>query len=286
MKQLLIMGALCWSACTAEAPPPVVTSPPPEPTLPEAAIVDVDPPLIAPAPVAITWAPPPLRIEVVTPEAFFGAVWIGGYWHWDGDWVWARGRWMAPPAPGLIWTVPYYENRDSAVVFVGGYWRAQGTVFVPPAPGIFIAPAVLRAGVVIGPRPFGPPGVFIPAPPGSRLGVIVPAPIGTHPGVVATAPPLVRPGMTVQANGGRISVVAPAGVTRNGHALHGELTPHPAFAAGAPHAAAPHVSAASVSATHPPNAHPAGPPRRAPGSSFHPAPQGHQAAPAKRGRRR
>ena len=40
VRQLLILGALCWSACAAEAPPPVVTGPPPEPALPPAEIVE------------------------------------------------------------------------------------------------------------------------------------------------------------------------------------------------------------------------------------------------------
>src|SRR5207245_3450221 len=54
-------------------------------------------------------------------------------------------------------------------------------------------------GVVIGPPPEGPVGIFVPPPPGSRPGLIVPAPIGTPPAVVVSAPPVMAVGMRVSA---------------------------------------------------------------------------------------
>ncbi len=116
-------------------------------------------------------------------------MWVGGYWHWDAGWVWARGHWSRPPRAGYIWHAPYYENRNGVVIFVGGHWRSQGRVFVPPPPSYryTISVARPRLGVIIGVPPVGPRGVFVPPPPGSRAGVIVPAPIGTHPGVVMRA---------------------------------------------------------------------------------------------------
>ncbi|WP_295976868.1 hypothetical protein [uncultured Variovorax sp.] len=165
---------------------------------PRVVSVYVDPPLYQPPPVAVAWAPPPMLVEVPPPSPFAGAVWTGGYWTWQGNWVWAAGRWSAPPQPGYAWVQPYYEHRDNVVVFVAGHWSAPGVAFVPPPLGLSIAVSVAAAGVVAGVAPIGPPGVFVPAPPGSRLGLIVPAPIGTPPAVVVSAPPVTNVGMRVQ----------------------------------------------------------------------------------------
>ncbi|HEY9028203.1 MAG TPA: hypothetical protein VIP05_28170, partial [Burkholderiaceae bacterium] len=47
-----------------------------------------DPPLEQPAPVAVDWAPPPMLVEEVPPPPYQDAVWTGGYWGWQGRWVW------------------------------------------------------------------------------------------------------------------------------------------------------------------------------------------------------
>ena len=56
-----------------------------------------EPALSQPAPIAVDWAPPPMLIETLPPQPSDDAVWTGGYWVWRGDWVWAEGRWSAPP---------------------------------------------------------------------------------------------------------------------------------------------------------------------------------------------
>ncbi|MDE3011986.1 MAG: hypothetical protein KGI67_13965, partial [Pseudomonadota bacterium] len=94
--------------------------------------VYVDPPLYQPPPIAVAYAPPPMLVEYPPPQPFFQAVWIGGYWVWDGDWVWAAGRWAPPPRPGYYWVHPYYEHRDTAVVFITGHWCAPDRRFEPP----------------------------------------------------------------------------------------------------------------------------------------------------------
>ncbi len=195
--------SLMLSACAVQvaAPPARVIVQPPRVVFGPAPAVSVyiDPPLMQPEPIAVAWAPPPMLVEAPPPPPFGGAIWTGGYWTWHGDWVWAAGRWVAPPQPGYRWVQPYYEHRNEAVIFIGGHWSAPGVVFAPPALTLTINLVSVGVGVVPGPRPIGPAGVFVPAPPGSRLGIIIPAPVGTAPAVVMSAPPVTNVGMRVQA---------------------------------------------------------------------------------------
>ena len=258
VSQSTSVAALCLatlvSGCVAPPPPPpryVVVRPPPvyvsplppavvaysSPVVTPVISVYVDPPMVQPEPIAVSWAPPAMLVEVPPLSPFPLAVWTGGYWDWHGRWVWAAGRWMAPPQLGYGWVQPYYEHRDNAVLFVSGYWSAPGLRFIPPPLGISIAFAALGVGVVAGLAPIGPQGVFVPPPPGSRPGLIVPAPIGTPPAVVTSAPPVTNVGMRIQnttitnnvtnnvtnttnvtniANTRNFTVTAPAGVTASG----------------------------------------------------------------------
>ena len=159
-----------------------------------------DPPLEQPAPVAVDWAPPPMLVEEISPQPYPDAVWAGGYWGWQGRWVWCAGRWSRPPRPQYRWHEPYYEHRGEKVVYVPAYWSPPERHFVAPAIGIAIVAAVVAVGVHAGHHADGPQGVFIPPPPGSRPGIIVPAPVGTPPRVVVGAPPVVNVGMRVHGN--------------------------------------------------------------------------------------
>jgi hypothetical protein len=206
MRYLFACALLLLAGCVAEVRPPrvavevrapaVYVPPPPPPVV----SVYVEPPLSQPLPIAVGWAPPPMLVESPPPLPFAEAVWVGGYWVWEGNWVWAHGHWVSPPRPSYLWVHPYYENRDGVVIFITGHWAAPGVAFVPPPMGLHLSVEVAAAGVIAGPRPMGPNGVFVPAPPGSRLGIIVPAPIGTAPAVVTSAPPVVAVGMRVTAN--------------------------------------------------------------------------------------
>lgn len=200
--------------------------------------VYVEPPLSQPPPILVGWAPPPMLVDVPPPMPFAGAVWIGGYWVWDGYWVWAAGRWAAPPWPYYTWIHPYYEHRHGRVVFITGFWAPPGVVFVPPPLHISITVVSAAPGVVPGPAPIGPQGVFVPAPPGSRPGLIVPAPLGTTPAVVISAPPLVNPGMRIQAEGrgdrAAVTIVAPPGATAGGRAFERAVPAQPHLAAALP----------------------------------------------------
>lgn len=248
LKKIIIGTAVLLSGCVVEpahvyvpppepvyvAPAPVYQAPAPQPVV----SVYLDPPLEQPAPVRIGWAPPPILVESPPAIPYDGAVWIGGYWTWQGTWVWAHGRWAPPPRPGFTWCHPYYENRGGSVVFVNGFWAAPGVSFAAPAVGLNISLAVVATGVIPGPAPIGPAGVFIPAPPGSHPGLIVPAPIGTAPSVVTSAPPIIHEGMRVTVNNTvnnnihnttnitnvtnvtNVTIVAPAGATANGQAVN------------------------------------------------------------------
>jgi len=206
MRYVAIPLLLLITGCVTEVVPPraeVVVRPPevyvPAPPRPVVSVY-VEPPLSQPAPIAIGWAPPPMLVENPPPPPFAEAVWVGGYWVWEGNWVWAHGHWVSPPRPEYAWVHPYYEHRDGVVIFITGHWAAPGVVFVPPPPGIHLTVEVAAAGVVAGPPPMGPNGCFVPAPPGSRLGIIIPAPVGTAPAVVTSAPPVVAVGMRVTNN--------------------------------------------------------------------------------------
>jgi len=232
MRRMLLIGCVVLApGCVVreyrESPPPPVVyrSPPPPPPRPvvepdpEVASVEIEPPYEQPAAVAIPYAPPPMLWDPPPAQPWADAVWVGGHWTWwNGEWVWARGHW-ARPVVGWTYCEPYYEHRGDNVIFVAGFWRPVNRVFVPPPPTMYVPVVQVRVVHVGYARPVGPHGVFVPAPPGSQPGVIVPAPVGTPPAVVLSAPPVVRPGMVVRPapRPGVVEVVAPAGVTREGH---------------------------------------------------------------------
>jgi hypothetical protein len=162
--------------------------------------VYVDAPLVQPEPIAVGWAPPPMLVEEVPPPPDPDAIWTGGYWTWQGQWVWCAGRWSLPPRPEYVWVQPYYEHRYDTVVFIPGYWSAPDVEFIAPSISVRLPLAFVAFGIVAGPAPMGPQGIFIPPPPGSRPGIIIPAPFGTPPAVVISAPPVINVGMRVRGN--------------------------------------------------------------------------------------
>ena len=293
----LVAGCTVYQA----APPPqrVYVQPAPAVTYiepaPQAVVsIFVEPPIMQPAPILVGWAPPPMLVETPLPLPYSGAVWVGGYWVWEGNWVWAAGHWMAPPQPNYAWVHPYYEHRDSGVVFITGHWSPPGVVFVPPAIGMSLTLVTPLAGVVPGPRPIGPQGVFVPPPPGSRFGLIVPAPIGTAPAVVTSAAPVVNVGMRIQNNNSttinnarvtnvtnitnvtNVTIVAPASATASGKAFESAVPAQAHLAAALPpvvRAPAPvPVSAKAIPAFVPGRAPAALPPPQVVHSTAAPAP--------------
>jgi hypothetical protein len=67
--------------------------------------------------------PPPPIVEVRPAMPFAGAVWIGGYWHWNGyRHAWVGGHWSAA-RPGWSWEPHRWEHTPRGWVHVRGHWR-------------------------------------------------------------------------------------------------------------------------------------------------------------------
>lgn len=249
MKRLALVIAALGTGCTVyvepsrpapervvyapEPPPPVYESPAPV----EVVSINVEFPIGQPAPIACPWAPPPIMVDPPPPPPFGEAIWTGGFWVWHGTWVWVHGRWAAPPEPGYHWNPPYYEHRNGLVVFITGHWGRPGVVFLPPPRSASILVVTANPGVVRGPAPIGPQGVFIPPPPGSRHGIIIPAPVGTAPSVVTSAPPVINVGMHIEHNVTNITnvtVIAPSSATATGRAVNASVPAQAHLAAAMP----------------------------------------------------
>jgi hypothetical protein len=98
-----------WRA--AEQPDPVQAWQPPPPPVNEVAVE----------------APPPAPIEEIRPVApFAGALWVPGYWHWNGGrYAWVGGRWSPRPA-GYEWERDRWEHReDGRWVQRPGHWHPR-----------------------------------------------------------------------------------------------------------------------------------------------------------------
>ena len=66
--------------------------------------------------IVVDVAPPAPYAEVVPVIPFFGALWLGGYWGWNGGrHQWVPGRWEQP-RPGYAWR-PYAWAQQ------GGRWH-------------------------------------------------------------------------------------------------------------------------------------------------------------------
>ncbi len=70
--------------------------------------------------------PPAPLPEAMADPPWPGAVWLGGFWGWDGvHFVWSTGRW-AEPRPGWRWEPHHWERRGGRWRFVAGRWTAGG----------------------------------------------------------------------------------------------------------------------------------------------------------------
>ena len=62
--------------------------------------------------------------EVVSAPPSSAALWIPGYWAYDGvRYVWVAGHWEIPPPNCRSYVAPYWANQGGAYVYVRGYWR-------------------------------------------------------------------------------------------------------------------------------------------------------------------
>lgn len=82
-----------------------------------------EPPPPPQQPVYVQSEPPPLINEVRPMTPFAGAVWIPGYWHWNGyNHVWVAGRWSAARA-GWQWEPDRRVHGPTGWYRVHGHWR-------------------------------------------------------------------------------------------------------------------------------------------------------------------
>ncbi len=74
-------------------------------------------------PVVINVAPPPPRIEVMTPAPSPNHVWIDGYWRWNnGRHDWVNGHWEAR-RDGYFWAPGHWVRNGNSWTFSGGFWQ-------------------------------------------------------------------------------------------------------------------------------------------------------------------
>jgi hypothetical protein len=81
-----------------------------------------------PTRVMVVNGPPPSPVEEErTPQPHAAAVWIAGYWLWNGiQYAWIPGRWETAPRAGAIWQPPRYVKTEGAYVFEPGAWGGGG----------------------------------------------------------------------------------------------------------------------------------------------------------------
>jgi hypothetical protein len=88
---------------TPSSPPPAV------PEIAEGTEVAYDPP----APVA----------EYVPAAPYPDYVWIGGFWGWNGAWVWHAGHYGPRPFRGAAWVSGGWSRGGRGWAWHGGHWR-------------------------------------------------------------------------------------------------------------------------------------------------------------------
>jgi len=107
--------------------------------------IGIDIAIPVPGAVVISEAPPPARIEQVTPAPGPNFVWVGGHWAWKGHWrrwVWERGHWILPPYAASVWVAGHWSQSPTGWVWIEGQWRVAQTM---PAPAPVVEVAVDQA---------------------------------------------------------------------------------------------------------------------------------------------
>ncbi len=80
------------------------------------------PPVVQAAPVYVQTAPPPVINEIRVAAPYANAVWIPGYWHWNGfSHVWVAGHYSAPRA-GWRWESDRWAQGPTGWYRVAGHW--------------------------------------------------------------------------------------------------------------------------------------------------------------------
>lgn len=68
--------------------------------------------------------PPPAPVDPVPPQPAPNAIWVAGYWIFDGrSYTWNAGRWEIPPPLATTYVPAHSESRNGQLVYVPGHWR-------------------------------------------------------------------------------------------------------------------------------------------------------------------
>ncbi len=83
------------------------------------------PPSYPPVDELLAEASPPSPLPEMIGEApWAGAIWVAGFWSWDGvQYVWLPGRWEQDH-PGWRWLAHHWERRGVRWHLVPGRWTA------------------------------------------------------------------------------------------------------------------------------------------------------------------
>jgi hypothetical protein len=73
--------------------------------------------------VDVTVIPPVAQAETIPPAPAPTYIWMGGYWSWNGTWIWVPGRWVLPPRPGVVWEPGVWVRINGGWRWRPGYWR-------------------------------------------------------------------------------------------------------------------------------------------------------------------
>jgi hypothetical protein len=68
--------------------------------------------------------PPPISETIATPPPAANAVWLPGYWAYDGrGYAWIPGRWEIPPPFAHAYVAAHWEYQNDKYDFIRSYWQ-------------------------------------------------------------------------------------------------------------------------------------------------------------------
>jgi len=76
--------------------------------------------------IAVPQMPPPpaAQADYMSPQPTPSAVWVAGYYNFDGySYLWVPGHWEIPPPDVSVFVRPHWVYRGGQYVFVRAYWR-------------------------------------------------------------------------------------------------------------------------------------------------------------------
>ena len=68
--------------------------------------------------------PPPAYSEPISAPPAPNAIWIPGYWSYDGrGYAWVKGFWEVPPPNAHAYVAAHWERQGDRDVYVAASWR-------------------------------------------------------------------------------------------------------------------------------------------------------------------